>query len=101
MLVIQFKILPLTTSISSIGGLNANFNGLSQNPSQQTATNSALTVGQLSNPLFYLLIVQGLFAGLVIGQITEGNLKSGIKHSFILAVAAFLIATGARVIFGS
>lgn len=103
MLVIEFKILPLTANVGSFGGLNPNFNNVGQYTLQnqsQTGTGSMQNISQLSNPLFYLLIVQGLFAGLVIGKVTEGNLKAGIKHSFILAVAAFLVATGAQLLFG-
>ncbi len=100
MLVIEFKILPLTAGIAAYGGLNLNFNSAAAAGQNQTASSTAPTVSQLANPLFYLLIVQGFFAGLVIGKVTEGNLKAGIKHSFILAIAAFLIATGAQVVFG-
>lgn len=102
MLVIEFKILPLTAGISSIGGLNTNFNNIGQFGQNQSQTSiGAPTVAQLANPLFYLLIVQGLFAGLVIGKVTEGNIKAGIKHSFILGIAAYLISTGAELIFGT
>jgi hypothetical protein len=47
------------------------------------------------------LLVQGLFAGLVIGKISEGSVKAGLKHSFIMVLAAFLVSTGTRIIFGS
>jgi hypothetical protein len=46
-----------------------------------------------------LLITQGLFAGLVIGKLAEGSIKSGIKHSFILVALALIISTGSRLIF--
>jgi len=103
MLVMEFKILPLTSGISSFGGLNTNFNSLTSIPDKnqnQTSTEGP-TSDQLASPLLYLLIAQGLFAGLVIGKVTEGSLKSGIKHSFVLVIAAFLISTGAKLILGS
>ena len=100
MLVIEFKILPLTSGIGAFGGLNPNFNNLATVSQNQTLA-GAPTTDQLANPLFYLLVAQGVFAGLVIGKVTEGNLKAGIKHSFVLGIAAFLIATGAKVVFGS
>ena len=53
---------------------------------------------ELANPLLALLIAQGILAGLFIGKITEGSIKFGAKHSFILASSALLIATGARVL---
>ena len=49
----------------------------------------------------WLLIVQGLFAGLVIGKLSEGTVKAGLKHSFVLLVVSFLIQTGANLFFGS
>jgi len=44
----------------------------------------------------YLLLAQGLFAGLTIGKLTEGSIKKGIKHSFVLMISSFLVSTGAR-----
>lgn len=99
MLVIEFKILPLTAGIGDFGGMSLSFNDPSALTEKNQAPTETYTSDQLSNPLFYLLVTQGLFAGLVIGKVTEGNVKSGIKHSFILAIAAFLISTGARIMF--
>ncbi|MEK6849977.1 MAG: type II secretion system F family protein [Nanoarchaeota archaeon] len=99
MLVIEFKILPLTAGIGDFGGVGLNFNNPSQLIENNQTSTETYTNDELSNPLFYLLVTQGLFAGLVIGKVTEGNVKSGIKHSFILAIAAFLISTGSRIMF--
>jgi hypothetical protein len=44
-----------------------------------------------------LLLFQGFFAGLVIGKISEGTIKSGLKHSFVLVAVALLISTGANI----
>jgi len=41
-----------------------------------------------------LIIVQGLFMGLVIGKLSEGRLLPGLKHSFILVSISYLIITG-------
>jgi len=38
-----------------------------------------------------LIVVQGVFAGLLIGKFSEGKIKYGIKHSFALVVIALLI----------
>jgi flagellar protein FlaJ len=93
MLVMEFKILPIVTGITLgmegsyiSGGIGTSFTKVSPQ--------------QLSLPFFILLLVQGLFAGLIIGKIAEGNVRAGIKHSFILTVLAVLISTGARVFFG-
>jgi len=38
-----------------------------------------------------LAIIQGLFAGLVLGKLSEGEISAGIKHSLILMTAALLV----------
>jgi flagellar protein FlaJ len=40
-----------------------------------------------------LAIIQGLFAGLVLGKLSEGEVVAGIKHSLILMTAALLVMT--------
>lgn len=64
------------------------------------------TIGQqtsqqalFKNAFFILMLTQALFAGLVIGKLSEGTIKSGIKHSTILLILTFLIVTGARALF--
>jgi len=91
MIVMQFKILPLTAGISVGAGTDFSDDlpaGIGE---------SSASPEELARPFLYLLIVQGLFTGLAVGKLSEGNMKSGIKHSFILAIAAFLISTGANV----
>jgi len=88
MLVLQFKILPLTASFSTLPG--GGFGGdISIQP-------TSLSPEELASPFLYLLIAQGLFAGLVIGKLAEGSIKAGIKHSFIMVIMAYLITTGVR-----
>jgi flagellar protein FlaJ len=77
-LIMQIKIIPLTAQISQ----SADFDP-----------------GKLTRPLFYLLIAQGFFAGLVIGKLAEGSIKAGIKHSFVTVVVSLLIYSLARVFF--
>jgi len=36
-----------------------------------------------------LILVEGFFSGLVIGKMAEGNLLSGVKHSFILILVGY------------
>ena len=55
---------------------------------------------EMARSFLYLLITQGFFAGLVIGKISEGNVRSGLKHSFVLVALALLISTGANVFLG-
>jgi len=89
MLVLEFKILPMTSEFGELGTDSALFGtGIGT---------SSFNVEELSKPFLYLLLVQGLFAGLVIGKLAEGSIKSGIKHSFIMMVLVLLITTGARI----
>ena len=87
MLVTEFKIVPMTTGL----GTNQNIDLFGTGK-----LNPVLSPEQISTPFLILLIVQGLFAGLVIGKLSEGNIKSGIKHSFIFMLMAWLITTGVR-----
>ncbi len=101
MLVMQFKVLPIasqmgaemmgsSTDSSSIG---SSFGGL--------MGGSRATPEQMARPFLWLLVAQGFFAGLVIGKLSEGSMKAGLKHSFILLVISFLIQTGANLFFGA
>lgn len=85
MIVLQFKILPMLTSISTTD---------SQIKINQTATQD------FSNPLILLLLVQAIFSGLVIGKISEGSIKEGVKHSFILTFISLLVKFGAEAFIG-
>jgi len=86
-LVMQFKIIPMISGIANISASGIQRGG-------------DVDASEISNAFLYLLLIQGLFSGLVIGKITEGSIKGGIKHSFTLILASFLISTGANVIFG-
>jgi hypothetical protein len=86
MLVLEFKILPLTAGLANVEGLSISV----QNVDPET----------FSTPLFIMLLVQSAFAGLVIGKISEGSIMNGIKHSFILLAITLLVTTGAKAILG-
>jgi flagellar protein FlaJ len=94
LLVLQLYILPLTAGLAS-GGSGGSFE-FSENTSTTSTEES-----DLSKPLFALLLTQAFFAGLVIGKISEGNLKAGVKHSFILLALALLMSSGATALLGS
>ncbi|MBS3071480.1 type II secretion system F family protein [Candidatus Pacearchaeota archaeon] len=96
MLVMEFKILPLTEGVGSLGL----FNGDISNIDQASLSQSTYSPEELSRPFLFLLLTQGFFAGLTIGKLTEGSVKAGVKHSFILTIAAFLISSGARLFLG-
>ena len=91
-LVLQFQILPLLTGITpASGSLGVSGVGNGGTP---------VSNEEVSSSFLYLLLVQGLFNGLVIGKLSEESVKTGVKHSFILMLFAFLISTGANVVFG-
>jgi len=47
----------------------------------------------LDTIVFLLLLIQGFFAGLVIGKFSEGDIKQGLIHSLILMTLTALIVT--------
>ncbi len=77
-LVLQLWLIPQMQGITQLGG-----------ESQM----SFESVGFLNNSLLILLFIQSFFIGLVIGQLSEGNIRSGIKHSVILIILAYLIVS--------
>jgi len=90
-LVMQFKIIPMISGIGAAemgGGLAFGGGG---------------AVGQedVSSSFLYLLLIQGLFSGLTIGKLSEGNIKAGIKHSFTLMLISFFLSAGANLIFAT
>lgn len=90
MLVLEFKILPL---VSDLGGEGPDLSG-------GTGSGGApMNADDFAMPLFVMLLVQSTFAGLVIGKISEGSIKDGIKHSFILLAITLLVTTGAKALF--
>jgi len=84
-LIMQFKIFPLTSDIGNLSPSLGDYETFEPVPFED-----------VSKPMLYLLITQGLFTGLIIGKLAEGNFKSGIKHSFMMVTMSILIYTGAR-----
>lgn len=85
MLVMQFKIVPMTSEITTAGSLSI----LGQ-------AKASISSGQISIIFISLLLAQGFFTGLVIGKLAEGSLKAGIKHSFILMAIAYIVSATAK-----
>jgi len=42
---------------------------------------------------FHMIMLNALFGGIIIGQITEGEMKHGLKHSAILIIACYIACT--------
>ena len=91
MLVVQYKFIPLM--METLKGLS----GSQISMFSKVATES-ISTDTLNILFLVLLIVQGLFTGLVIGKLAEGKIKSGIKHSLIMIALAYLITTGIKVL---
>ena len=87
-LVMQFKILPMVSGIADLGSLG----------SIDTAS-TGISQQEISSSFLYLLLVQGLFTGLTIGKITEGSVKFGMRHSFVLMLSSFLVSAVAGLFF--
>ncbi|MEK6855246.1 MAG: type II secretion system F family protein [Nanoarchaeota archaeon] len=92
-LVMEFRIIPLTSGIGGIGGFDFSVSSLEQ---QSSSEEIASSTEQFSKSFLYLILAQGFFIGLTIGKLAEGSIKSGIKHSFILMTIAFLVSTGSK-----
>ena len=90
-LVLQFQILPMIVNIVPVG-TSLGIGGI--------GGGAPIDQAEIANAFLYLLLIQGFFSGLVIGKLAEGNIKPGIKHSFILMLFAFMISTGANLFFG-
>ncbi len=98
MLVMQFKILPIATGLGEgFGSGTEGIPGFNMGIGEKGAV---ATAEELTRPFLWLLITQGFFAGLVIGKLAEGKIKSGLKHSFVLIALAVLIFTGAKAFLG-
>ncbi len=95
MLVMEFKILPLTSGIGSVGSITSIQNP-TVNPAAENAPQNTVDTKELARPFLYLLLTQGFFAGLTVGKLSEGNIKAGIKHSLVLTIAAFIISSAAE-----
>lgn len=90
-LVMQFKIVPIVSGISDFGAIEGIGISISGTP---------IEPGEISNAFLYLLLIQGFFSGLVMGKLSTGDMKAGIKYSFTLMLMSFLISAGANVFFG-
>ncbi|MBW6442798.1 type II secretion system F family protein [Patescibacteria group bacterium] len=96
-LVLQFQIVPSLSGIAPASGEMGGALGLGIGSS---GGGEAFEPEEITASFVYLLMAQGFFTGLVVGELSEGNFKVGLKHSFILMIIAFAISTGANVIFG-
>lgn len=86
MIILQLKMMPYLEDISNVigGGADMATIGL------QGGVPNTINMNRI---FLWLIEIQGLFMGLVIGKFAEGEMKYGIKHSLILIASAFIIVT--------
>ncbi|MDP6641834.1 MAG: type II secretion system F family protein [Candidatus Nanoarchaeia archaeon] len=88
MLVLQLYLFPQIQEVGSLGGLT----GIDF---AQGIVGEAEEVN-LDSTFFSLILIQGFFAGIMIGKFSEGTIKQGVMHSLILMTSAALIITTAK-----
>jgi len=83
MLTMQLWLFPKLVGLSSTlqGGLSGNVLG------------GAAGSFNLDNVFFSMIMIQGFFAGIMIGKFSEGTIKRGLIHSLILMTTGALIIT--------
>ena len=86
MLMLEVKLMPMIQDMMK--GLTGGVSGGGFFEAGEAPAGTQLNFKRI---FFSLIIVQGVFAGLLIGKFSEGKIKYGIKHSFALVVIALLI----------
>lgn len=93
MLIVQQQLLPqlgdITLTVSS--GLGSAFSGDINKLS--TTTTGSSSILNFQNIFLGMILIQGFFAGLMIGKFAEGSAKLGLKHSAILVIVSYLVIT--------
>ena len=93
MLVLQIYLMPQLADISGTiaigvtGGFEAYLEG------DEVTTQGGIDFDSL---FLSLTMIQGFFAGIMIGKFAEGELKRGLKHSLIVMIISYLIITTVR-----
>jgi archaeal flagellar protein FlaJ len=83
MLMLQIKLFPLISDAVQLGGASFDIGSVIGEGKK----------ANLDNVFFSLVMIQALFAGIIIGKFSEGTFKQGLLHSLILMVLASLIVT--------
>lgn len=88
MLLLEVKLLPKIADMAVDIGT-----GLSGAGGVLSVAGAAAAKSNLNFSMIFtaLILIQGLFAGLMIGKFSEGHFKDGIKHAVILVITSALI----------
>lgn len=60
-------------------------------PSSMLAITEAGTLAIISRLLFHACIINAIFSGLIAGQMGEGSIPAGVKHTVIMLVISLII----------
>ncbi len=84
MIVMQVYLIPKLSEISGevVAGLSASFAG-----------SGAGEKTDLTSVFLGTIVVQGLFAGLMLGKFSEGSFTAGVKHAVIMILGGYLLMT--------
>lgn len=96
MIAVQTKFIPAMLKTVTEAGTGTGMEGIGFGGGGGGGVSTQL----LGNLFLALILVQGFFCGLVIGKLSEGKIKSGIKHSMIIVAMAYLITTGVQAFLG-
>jgi len=86
-IVFIFVVAVMTSQFLPVLG-NINTSGIPSGTALSSVTPLALQ--SLKRLMYHVVLVQALFSGLIAGQMGEGTLKSGIKHSCIMLVITLI-----------
>ncbi len=91
MIVLQVYLLPQLMDVSGsvLTGVTTGYT----NPADLTNTTVYPSAIDFNVIFIFLILIQGFFTGLMVGKFSEGNLKYGLKHSFILMVVGYTLFT--------
>jgi len=97
MVILQIFLLPQLADVSGDVFSGMTFTGSVTTTDLNT---DALPIAiNFENIFIFLILVQGLFAGLMVGKFSEGSIRYGIRHSFILMLVGYLAFTLSAAIF--
>ena len=99
MMIIQNLLIPYMSKLGGTEGVNTALTAkVSITFSSAAAFFSSFFAWLVSLHGVFLMmsVIQGFFAGIVLGKLSEGDLTSGLKHSLILGTLAFVIITFAQ-----
>ncbi len=92
MIILQIYLLPqlADVSVAVSSGITSGFESYFQGNTAVTNQSSGVNFKTI---FLGLVMIQGFFAGLMIGKFSEGELKQGLKHSLILMIISYLLIT--------